>query len=83
MYRNPSLSLPVRMRAAMACLPFELPKLAVTAVVTEHDFATLLDQRIENMNRIRNGNGIEASLCRRLKPPKPKHHTPDRRFRRI
>jgi hypothetical protein len=38
-YRNPALGLPIRMRATIACLPFELPKLAVTAVVTNQDFA--------------------------------------------
>src|SRR5215471_16442715 len=46
-YRNPSLNLTTRMRAAIAALPFEVPKLAVTAVVSEQDFATLLDRRLK------------------------------------
>jgi hypothetical protein len=89
-YRNPTLGLPVRIRCAMACPPFEHPKLAVTAVVTEHDFATLLDQRIANMQRINNqvatnGNGkvIEAKPVPQIevKPHMPRIN--DRRFRRI
>ena len=44
-YCDNELPLPVRMRAAMAAIPFETPKLAVTAVVTEQDFATLLDRK--------------------------------------
>jgi hypothetical protein len=39
-YRNPSIPLPVRIRCAVAALFFEMPKLAVTAMVTEQDFAT-------------------------------------------
>ena len=46
-YCNDQLPLVTRMRAAIAALPFESPKLAVTAMVTEQDFATLLDQRIK------------------------------------
>jgi hypothetical protein len=68
------------MRAAIAALPFEHPKLAVTAVIDEQDFATLLDQRIKQMEEMKlieakpsNGNG-DARL-----PPS----IPDRRFRRI
>src|SRR5215467_11622263 len=45
-YRNVAVDLPMRIRCAMACLPFEAPKLAVTALVSESDFATVLDRRI-------------------------------------
>jgi hypothetical protein len=51
-YRNPSIPLPVRIRCAVAALPFEMPKLAVTAMVTEQDFATLPDQRIKRMEQM-------------------------------
>jgi hypothetical protein len=64
------------MRAAIAALPFETPKLAVTAQVSESDFATLLDRRLKKMEEMKlisqSTNG--STDVRRL---------PDRRFRRI
>ena len=88
-YRYPTQQLTTRMRAAMACLPFETPKLLATAIIDERDFATLLDQRIERMKQMKlieakpnpdakptneNGGSVDA----RLSPP-----VPDRRFRRM
>ena len=86
-YRSPVIPLPIRMRAAMACLPMEHPRLAVTAVVTEQDFATLLDQRIAKLQAMEqqtktieaapikeNGGNADARLAPSI---------PDRRFRRI
>jgi hypothetical protein len=46
-YQCQNLPLHTRMRAAMACLPFETPKLGITYQASESDFATLLDQRIK------------------------------------
>jgi hypothetical protein len=81
-YRNPSLALPVRMGAAIAALPFELPKLAVTAVINEQNFAEALERRLQNMERITNGNGkmIEAKQVE-TKTPMPR--LADRRYRRV
>jgi hypothetical protein len=83
-YRNPSLALTTRMRAAIAALPHEVPKLAVTAVVSEQDFATVLDRRLKRIEEMK-ANAIEATpvidgekVDARLPPV-----VPDRRFRRI
>jgi hypothetical protein len=73
-YCNDQLPLVVRMRAAMACLPFESPMLAVTAVVSDQDFASLLDERIKNMERVNNGRTIDAKPVPQVevKPPMPR-----------
>ena len=80
-YRNPRLPLQMRIRAMVAALPFETPKLAVTYAATEQDFATLLDRRLKQIAETklietRPTNGEKADA--RLAPP-----IPDRRFRRI
>jgi hypothetical protein len=56
-YNNVELPLTVRMRAAGMALPFEHPKLAVTAVISDQDFAARLDQRLR---RIAERKFIEA-----------------------
>jgi len=83
-YRNPTVGMTTRMRAAMACLPFEAPKLAVTAVVSEQDFAIVLDRRLKRIDEMKT-NAIEATpvidgekVDVRLPP-----RLLDRRFRRI
>ena len=83
-YQCPEVPLSVRMRAAMACLPFETSKLAVTAQITEQDFATLLDRRLKRLEEMK-ANAIEATslidgekVDVRLPPV-----VPDRRFRRF
>jgi len=45
-YRDPARSDGQRLRAAIAALPFESPKLAVTAVIGENDFASRLDRAL-------------------------------------
>jgi hypothetical protein len=74
------LPLSVRMRAAIEVLPFTHPKLAVTAQVSENDFAALLDRRLQ---RIKQAKLIEHQAPPRveIKPPLPR--VSDRRFRRI
>jgi len=83
-YRDPGQQLHTRMRAAMACLPFESPKLLATAIVDERDFATLLDRRLKRLEEMK-ANAIEATplidgekVDVRLPPV-----VPDRRFRRF
>ncbi len=82
-YMNAELPLSVRMRAAIELLPFTHPKLAVTAVVSENDFATILDRRLARIQQMKtkvvdakptNGEKADARL-----PPS----IPDKRYRRI
>ena len=58
-YMNAELPLSVRMRAAIELLPFTHPKLAVTAVVSEQDFATVLDRRLKRIEEMK-AKAIEA-----------------------
>jgi hypothetical protein len=51
-YRSPSVALATRIRAAMAALQFEHPKLAVTATIESGDFAFKLDQAVERSRRV-------------------------------
>src|SRR5262245_17167244 len=85
-YRNAGLPLSTRLRAASIAIPYESPKLQVTAVVQEHDLATLLDRRLRKIEEMRNGNRAKlmeppATLEQivapvEVKPPKP--HINDR-----
>ncbi len=77
-YMDAKLPLSVRMRAAIEILPFTHPKLAVTAMVNEQDFATLLDRRLKRMEAM---NGNQPQTIAAKPPPLPR--LADRRFRRV
>jgi len=86
-YQCQDVPLAVRMRAAMACLPFETPKLAVTAQITEQDFATLLDRRLKRIEEMKlleaNGAQVIDAEPQPVETKPPVARTNDRRFRRI
>jgi hypothetical protein len=85
-YRNPSLALPVRLRAAIAALPHEVPRLAVTALVNEQSFAELLERRLKKLDAM---NGKPQPMEQttidqpQIETRKPLSRLNDRRYRRI
>lgn len=89
-YRSAAIPLTTRMRAAMAALQFEHPKLAVTANVESGDFAFQLDQAVERSRKVAVIEAkpmIKANVSSDVesKPTAdatPKPMIPDRRFRR-
>jgi hypothetical protein len=78
-YQDPRLPTALRMKAAIEALPFERPKLAVTAVVDGQDIATLLDERLK---RIAQARPINMSSTAPVTNPQLAPAIPDRRFRR-
>src|SRR5262245_20821813 len=96
-YINSECPLAVMIRAAIEVLQFTHPKLAVTAVVSEQDFATVLDRRLKRIEQMKllekktiNGNAVVSEMT--IKPePQPAPPTPaplnriydKRRYRRI
>jgi len=81
-YRNPSLALPIRMRAAIACLAHEVPRLAVTAQITDQGIAELLDRRLKRIEEMKlieakRTNGVQTNT------KLPFSRIADRTFRRI
>jgi hypothetical protein len=79
-YRSNYLPLTTRMRAAISALPHEVPRLAVTAVVSEQDFATVLDRRLKRIEEMK-GKVIEKTPQVEVKPTLPR--VADRRYRRL
>src|SRR5215813_4340056 len=59
-YRDPSIALPTRMRAAIAALPHEIPRLAVTAQVTDMGVAELLDRRLKRLEEMKLLDGAKV-----------------------
>lgn len=88
-YRNSQLPLATRMRAAMACLPMEHPRLAVVAQVNDQSFAEMLERAIKRTAEMENGRTKVIDAPRDVKPvpqieaPRPKPHVVDRRYRRV
>jgi hypothetical protein len=84
-YRSPTVALPTRMRAAMAALQFEHPKLAVTANVQAGDFADQLERAVERTRRvlmIEEATAVKAIEDKPTTDVKLKPSVVDRRYRR-
>jgi polysaccharide pyruvyl transferase WcaK-like protein len=92
-YRSPSVALSTRMRAAIAALQFEHPKLAVAVTVNAGDFADQLDKAVERSRRvieakpmIENASSEDVSSDTKSLHVQPsnghKPSVPDRRYRR-
>jgi hypothetical protein len=64
-YRNPLEPTSLRMRAAMAAIPFETPKLAVTTSLSNENFSALLDRAIAR------SQGAEIKLIELKAEPEP------------
>ena len=81
-YMDAKLPLSVRMRAAIELLPFTHPKLAVIAQVSEQDFATLLDRRLEKIKQLEAAPVIDAKP-EQVETKQPLPRLADRRYRRF
>jgi hypothetical protein len=74
----------IRMRAAAIGVEFERPRMAVSAVIESQDFASILEKRIKNFERIeKNGGVIEAKAVPQIETKPVKPRVVDRRFRRV
>ena len=70
-YRRRDLPLTTRMRAAIAALNYELPRLAVTAQITDQDIATVLDRRIAHYQELQRANGSKLIEANKLIEAEP------------
>ena len=86
-YRCNQLPLTTRMRAAIAALPHEVPRLAVTAQVTDMGVAELLDRRLKRLEEMKlievNGAKVIDAKPQPVETKPPLARTNDRRFRRF
>jgi hypothetical protein len=73
--------LPIRVRAAIAALPHEVPRLGVTALVNEQSFVELLDRRLKKMEAMNQQPAEPQTQTIEVKPPMPR--LGDRRYRRV
>jgi hypothetical protein len=71
-YRSSSRPLAVRLRAAIAALPFERPKLAVVAKVEGADIAAQLDRAIARSKTAQPSTIEGAPTLRAIPAPLPK-----------
>jgi hypothetical protein len=77
------------MRAAIACLQHETPKLGVSVLVNEQSFAEILDRRLAHMAQLENGKSqpppqIDQTIDQpQIETPRPLPRVADRRFRRM
>jgi len=71
-YRSASRPLAVRLRAAIAALPFERPKLAVVAKVEGADFADQLDRAIARSKAAQPTTIENTTTPRAIPAPLPK-----------
>lgn len=68
-YRNPRFPPAMRMRAAIAALPFEAPRLAAIAVTNaESDLGEKLEQALTNAKQVQAQRAGGAEV-KRLPPP--------------
>jgi hypothetical protein len=72
-YRNPSIPLPIRIRCAVAALPHEVPRLAVTALVNEQSFAELLERRLKRMAQMDQQPPSQGPQTQMIEASKPCH----------
>jgi len=75
-YRNNSLPLHTRMRAALGAIAFESPKLIAQAQLNEQSFAALLDARLKRISEMKlleskTINGAATFIPPEI-PPEPK-----------
>ena len=81
-YRSEAVLLLTRIKVTIGCLPFEAPRLAVTAVVNEQNFAEVLERRLKRIAELEAATPINANKPEiEARPPMPR--IAGRRYRRF